>query len=73
MPILQNWMPWTGPAERFCLFGAKSLKNMSSKIHPVKTFSGKDDLRPGSRTGVRGRKSEIGGNHCAAGDPRLEA
>jgi hypothetical protein len=49
MPILQSLTPWTGPAERFCLFGARSLKNMSPKIHPVKTFSEKDDPQPDFR------------------------
>jgi hypothetical protein len=47
--ILQKWTHWTDPAERFSRSGAKSLKNMSPKIHPVKIFLEKEGLRPGFR------------------------
>jgi hypothetical protein len=47
MLILQNWTLWTVAAARFCHSGALNFKNMSPKIHPVKIFSGKDDLQPG--------------------------
>jgi hypothetical protein len=59
MRILQNWMHWTGPAARFSRSGAKSSKNMSPKIHPVKTFSGKDARQPGFKTGFRGQESGV--------------
>jgi len=55
MRILQNWTPWTEAAARFCRSGASNFKNMSPKIHPVKTFSEKDGPQPGFRTGIRGR------------------
>jgi hypothetical protein len=32
---------------------------MSPKIHPVKIFLGRDGLRPGFKTGIRGQVSVI--------------
>jgi hypothetical protein len=32
---------------------------MSPKIHPVKTFSGKDARQPGFKTGFRGQRQEF--------------
>jgi len=77
MRILQNWTPWTGPAEHFSRSGAKNLKSMSPKIHPVKTFSGKDARQRGFRTedqgqALRGWRFKVRGKRCATEGWRLE-
>ena len=47
------------PVERFSRSGAKNLKSMSPKVHPVKTFSEKDGPQPGFKTGIRGQRQEF--------------
>jgi hypothetical protein len=57
MPGLRKWMRWTEAAERFCLSGAPSFKNMLPKMHPVNLYSGKDGPRRAFE--VRGQMPEV--------------